>query len=247
MNDIKITFIIPTIGRDSLTTSINSLLMQTCPKWKAIIIFNGTPPTIQSNIDLIKILYIDKTDIHGKSGAGYVRNYGIQFADTEWIAFVDDDDSISEKYVETFLNEIENYPTNDLILFRMCIIKDYCIGVKEYRQLNNDFFMNIVDFKKLNDLDDDTILTIKSSMLLPYNNSTELVKSEVGISFAVKKHIFDSGIMFKTDQYEDFEFLENVKTNKFKMMISPYTLYYVKNNNNNEHASLLYNRVFFNH
>ena len=37
----KITFIIPTIGRDTLLNSINSLFNQTIKEWKAIIIFDG--------------------------------------------------------------------------------------------------------------------------------------------------------------------------------------------------------------
>ena len=36
-----VTFIIPTIGRDSLQMAINSLYQQTIWDWKAIIIFDG--------------------------------------------------------------------------------------------------------------------------------------------------------------------------------------------------------------
>ena len=37
----KITFIIPSVNRDTLTNSINSLLNQTNKNWKCIIIYDG--------------------------------------------------------------------------------------------------------------------------------------------------------------------------------------------------------------
>ena len=40
MNEI-ITFIIPTIGRTTLTRTVNSLINQTNSEWNAIIIFDG--------------------------------------------------------------------------------------------------------------------------------------------------------------------------------------------------------------
>jgi glycosyltransferase involved in cell wall biosynthesis len=108
--DNSITFIIPTIGRNTLENSINSLKNQTIKDWNAIIIFDG----IISNIDInyindnrIKILECDKKGININS-AGEVRNYGINYVKSKWIAFLDDDDIIEDDYVETFINEI-NY------------------------------------------------------------------------------------------------------------------------------------------
>jgi hypothetical protein len=54
----------------------------------------------------------------GANYAGRVRNYGMNFVKTNWIAFLDDDDSISPDYVEKFNEEIVNYST-DVIIFRM--------------------------------------------------------------------------------------------------------------------------------
>ena len=47
-----ITFIIPTIGRNTLTRTVISLLQQTNKNWKAIIIFDG----IKSNIDNFNVI-----------------------------------------------------------------------------------------------------------------------------------------------------------------------------------------------
>ena len=47
LNNNKITFIIPTIGRPTLSKSIESLINQTNKNWEAIIIFDGIKPNIE--------------------------------------------------------------------------------------------------------------------------------------------------------------------------------------------------------
>lgn len=79
---------------------------QTITNWKAIVIFDGIKPNIYETDPRITII---KTPIklgQGYNSAGLVRNYGIKFANTEWVAFVDDDDSITPNYVESFLSEL---------------------------------------------------------------------------------------------------------------------------------------------
>jgi glycosyltransferase involved in cell wall biosynthesis len=139
----KITFIIPTIGRSTLQQTIQCLLQQTNPAWKAIIIFDGIEPTVQNTDNRITILKHTKLGVANYAGA--VRNYGISHATTEWVAFVDDDDGIKNTYVETFYQEIKY--GSDIILFRM----------------------------------------ILDGRILPPVNASNFYKSQVGISFAVKK------------------------------------------------------------
>jgi hypothetical protein len=65
----------------------------------------------------------------------------MQFVDTEWIAFLDDDDCISNDYIETFNNELKLYPSVDLIIFRMYRKYDN----KIYPSLKTDnFYMGAV-------------------------------------------------------------------------------------------------------
>jgi glycosyltransferase involved in cell wall biosynthesis len=116
----SITFIIPTIGRDTLLNSINCLKNQTIKSWKAIIIFDGIKSNINNNDPRIKIIEIDKVGID-KNSAGNVRNYGISLVDTKWIAFLDDDDLIDNDYIETFYNELKLYPSIDVLIFRMAM------------------------------------------------------------------------------------------------------------------------------
>jgi len=115
--DINLTFIIPTINRSTLQSTIKSLQSQTLQNWYAIIVFDGMNPDFHCKDPRITFLTCDKLG-EGINHAGRVRNYGMTFAKTDWIAFLDDDDSISSNYVETFYEEIKNYKT-DVIIFRM--------------------------------------------------------------------------------------------------------------------------------
>jgi glycosyltransferase involved in cell wall biosynthesis len=125
-----ITFIIPTIGRSTLLATLSSLYAQTDGRWRAIIIFDGVPSSTVFSQDLldsgldrrVQVLEIGKSGLHINS-AGLVRNAGIRGCLTEWIGFVDDDDTLSSRYVETFYSEIESYPEVDVLLFRMYVEK----------------------------------------------------------------------------------------------------------------------------
>jgi hypothetical protein len=114
---INVTFIIPTLGRSTLEKTIKSLQKQTCVNWLAIVIFDNVTPNININDPRILFITCDKLGEH-YNYAGRVRNYGMKFVKTNWIAFLDDDDSISPNYVEVFNKEILAYST-DVILFRM--------------------------------------------------------------------------------------------------------------------------------
>jgi len=122
-----LTFIIPTIGRATLRETLQSLYDQTCGEWRAIIIFDGIVCNIDQ-IDLdprVKIMEIEKCGRHTNC-AGLVRNSGIRECSTEWVAFLDDDDLISLRYVETFYKEIAKYNV-DIIIFRMYSDKTFDI------------------------------------------------------------------------------------------------------------------------
>jgi glycosyltransferase involved in cell wall biosynthesis len=207
-NDIKITFIIPTVARPTLKDTLLSLINQTNPKWKAIVIFDSIEPdTTITELTDNRITTVQCSKLgEGINSAGNVRNYGIKYATTEWVAFVDDDDSVKNNYVDIFLNEIF-YHDVDAIIFRMVI------------HPTEPYF------------------------ILPYNNTDNFYCCHVGISFAFKKCIFDSGIMFEPSGVEDFTLLDKIRGNKYKMMISPYSLYFVRNYTNHIECSD-YNRVF---
>ena len=113
----KITFIIPSINRDTLGRSIDSLIRQTNPNWECIIIFDGVDG-IEFDDERIKIIRSEKlggnSPYHGISGL--VRNVGLDLVDTGWIGFLDDDDSLEPEYVETLFSKYTDY---DFVIFRM--------------------------------------------------------------------------------------------------------------------------------
>lgn len=125
MQTAKITFIIPTIGRLSLQNSLNSLYSQTNENWECIIVYDGVEPNITIEDDRIKIIEISKKGVVGRNHgmAGLVRNEALKYVKTDWIGFLDDDDSLNEKYVETFESYINNDNEIGLILWKMLLNK----------------------------------------------------------------------------------------------------------------------------
>ena len=201
----KLTFIIPTIGRNTLTNTIKSLENQTNINWKAIIIFDGIQPNIQTTNPKIKIIEVKKLGININS-AGNVRNEGIKHANTEWVAFVDDDDILTKNYVKTFYNEINRFKNMDVIIFRM----------------HN-----------------------KDNRILPELYTKNFYLGKVGISFAVKTPIIKK-IKFVPSRTEDFDLLKKLRQKSYKIMISPYIRYLVKNTYSINHNKIIGNRLFIN-
>jgi len=196
-NKPLITFIIPTIGRHTLSKTLDSLINQTNPNWKAIVIFDGITSTIQNTDPRIRIIESPKLG-QGTNNAGLVRNYGITFADTEYVAFVDDDDSIYKRYVDLFIEESSAYTLADIIIFRMV-------------------------------LEGSIIPPLSTEMFYP---------STVGISFIVKKKVFDEGHIFIPSGLEDFIYLDGAKNKKYNIMISPHIEYFVRNYDPPEYLQL---------
>ena len=112
-----VTFIIPSINRPTLTRTIESLINQTSKDWKAFVIYDGVDGEDFQD-ERITTINIEKKGLVGpKNGqSGLVRNVGIQQSDTEWIAFLDDDDTIESTYVETLLKKYNKY---DFVVWRM--------------------------------------------------------------------------------------------------------------------------------
>ena len=202
--DNIITFIIPTIGRETLKNTLISLQNQTKENWKAILIFDGCDININNIDDRIKIVCCNKLGSN-INNAGLVRNYGIRLADTKWVAFLDDDDVIDETYLEKFYEELELNNEFDILIFRM----NLCGRVIPSLDTDN-FYIN-----------------------------------DVGISFVAKKEIFDNGIKFIPDGAEDFLLLNQIRKKNYKMIISPYVMYYVENSIHD--SNITGNRVFINY
>ena len=116
MEDPIITFIIPTIGRQTLQKTIHSLLAMNDIHWKAILLFDGITQTISNTDDRITIIEIDK--LGRDNHAGDVRNIGIHLAVTPWVGFVDDDDTLDPNYITHLKSHITNN-SPEVVIFRM--------------------------------------------------------------------------------------------------------------------------------
>jgi glycosyltransferase involved in cell wall biosynthesis len=112
-----ITFIIPSLNRFTILNSIESLKNQTNPNWRCVIIYDGVDGTPFDD-ERITIIKIDKKGLVGPNNgqSGLVRNEGIKLCNTEWIGFLDDDDTIHPDYVKKLFEEYSNY---DFVVWRM--------------------------------------------------------------------------------------------------------------------------------
>lgn len=190
MNDIFITFIIPTIGRETLKNSIDSLINQTDHDWNAIIIFDGIKKNIEITDNRIKMIEIEKIGVNDiKNNAGLVRNIGIKNVENSlWIGFLDDDDYLSHNYIINLKNEILINPNMEICIFRMAYPNGSILPTKQDKNIN---------------------------------------KCHVGISFAIKKYI-GSNVLFNNHPFEDYLFLKNAQSKKYKILISSYVCYFIK-------------------
>jgi glycosyltransferase involved in cell wall biosynthesis len=116
-----VTFIIPSKGRPTLTRTLHSLRAQTDQDWKAIVAFDGIDAIIDddfSSDERITLTRLVKRVGQANHG-GLVRNYAMGIADTPWLAFVDDDDSVTPDYVARLNETLGQHPDCDVVIFRM--------------------------------------------------------------------------------------------------------------------------------
>jgi glycosyltransferase involved in cell wall biosynthesis len=115
-----ITFVIPSIGRETLKRTIKSLQNINNKNWNAIIVFDNIEPNIDKNIDSrIKVIKLNKKLGEGLNSAGRVRNKAFEYVKTQWVGFVDDDDTLNPTYIDDFLYHLKDNPNLDVIIFRM--------------------------------------------------------------------------------------------------------------------------------
>jgi hypothetical protein len=202
-----ITFIIPSIGRDSLKYSINSLLLQNNIDWNAIIIFDGINKNKNIEIDDKRFIFLETNKVgniyKNKSSAGLVRNYGLDYIKkeniiTEWIGFLDDDDYLSSDYIDNLKKEINNNNYIEICIFRMAYENGY---------------------------------------ILPTKNDKNIILKHVGISFCFKYNVlkdvlfqnnaFEDYLLLKTLQFKKYKIIISsyvtyfIRTKPFNCNIFP--------------------------
>lgn len=113
-----VTFLIPSVGRTTLQQTLDSLHAQTDDGWEALVVYDNIEPD-RACTDRIRTLRTpDKLGV-GRNGAGEVRNLGMEHVTTPWVAFVDDDDTLSPTYVADLRQNIGRHPQLPVVIFRM--------------------------------------------------------------------------------------------------------------------------------
>jgi len=203
-----INFIIPSVGRETLKDTLQSLLIQTNSNWECWVGFDGL---VEDQVDKsilirdkrIHYLYLKEKigsftfnpGVNGNTGsAGKVRNYLIDQIDNdyEWIGFVDDDDTLRPYYIEKLIEE-RNNTTFDCCIFRM----------------------------------------INGNLIIPPPNMNQVIQNFVGISFCVKKNFLkEKNIKFENSTCEDYTLLESIHNSGGEIYMSEHITYNVRGDNN---------------
>jgi glycosyltransferase involved in cell wall biosynthesis len=123
-----VTFVVPTMGRASLPRTVESIINQKDWNWKAVVMFDGREPNYSTDNNHVLVTKCDH-----KSHAGLVRNEGMKLVTTDWLAFVDDDDWITNDYVDSLRNYSQD---KDLVIFSY---KDTKTGNVQPPPYHNDF------------------------------------------------------------------------------------------------------------
>ena len=113
--DEIVTFITPTVGRETLHAACASVEAQTDDRWLHIVAGDGLRPNVS---------WTDKRTVMkcpAQRHESPVRNYAINTAITPWIAFLDDDDTISPCYVRWLSEEIQSGFNPDVVIFRQTL------------------------------------------------------------------------------------------------------------------------------
>lgn len=88
-----------------------------------------------------------------------------------------------------------------------------------YKELNKNSYLDL----------DVIIFRMKmDDRIVPKLDTDNFYLCDVGISYVMKKEIFDNGIKFVADGAEDFLHLDEIRKNNYKIMISPFVKYFVR-------------------
>lgn len=113
--DGLVTFVVPTVGRESLAGALESLRAQSDGDWCCWVVLDSLPepPDLpDSVVDDKRIQYIAAQ----RGSAGLARNVALPYVKTKWTAFLDDDDFLGVDYVKW----LRHYgKSKDVVVFRM--------------------------------------------------------------------------------------------------------------------------------
>jgi glycosyltransferase involved in cell wall biosynthesis len=115
-----VTFVIPTVGRDTLARALSSLMSQSSDEWEAVVIYDGDLREASFTVPDDERLWLLEAE---RGSAGLTRNVGLDWfysnGESRWVAFLDDDDVLMPDYVKHLNEHAADYPWAEVIVFRM--------------------------------------------------------------------------------------------------------------------------------
>lgn len=114
----KASIVIPVYNAEkTLSYCLDSVLNQTYQDFEIILVNDGSTDNSQKIIEKYKKRYPSKIKSYTQknSGIATTRNNGIKYSSGKYIFFMDNDDYIDEKYIETFVTAIENFDVDMVV------------------------------------------------------------------------------------------------------------------------------------
>ncbi len=123
-----VSIIIPHYNRSEfLTTSLESILNQSCEDWEAIIVDDGSTDNSKTIIQTFtkkdkRFVYMERNRL--PKGPSTCRNLGVEKAKGDYLIFFDSDDILAPHCVEHRLNFMQSNSHCDLAVFNLEIFKN---------------------------------------------------------------------------------------------------------------------------
>ena len=121
MNNLrtKVCIIVPVYKVEKyIEKCIDSLVDQTYKNIEIILVDDGSPDKCPEICDSYASKHENVIALHKKNGGlSDARNFGVQFAKSDWVAFVDSDDYVEPQYIETLVELKEKYEV-DMVITR---------------------------------------------------------------------------------------------------------------------------------
>jgi glycosyltransferase involved in cell wall biosynthesis len=199
-----VSIIMPAYNRASLIhETLDSVLSQTYTNWECIIIDDGsrdnTKSIVQNFVNIDPRFKLHDRPISYKVGANGARNFGISLSKGDFLMFLDSDDLLSDKCVETRIN----YMLNTNVSFIIYKTASFISHKKESFKIFNRYYEKQVDYLK-------NFLTLNS----PWHISSALYRIRSFTNFP----LFDENLL----RYQDIDFHINaIISSKHDFLICP--------------------------